>query len=68
MEVFDFTKKMVPGLPLNLKTVVVAVIIAAIFVALAFGFYKVEPGEQGVIRRFGRYNRVVGEGRIPGWR
>lgn len=44
------------------RTVVTVVILALVFAVLSMGFYKVEPGEQGVIRRFGKLSRVTDEG------
>ena len=44
------------------KTVNTVVILAIIITVLSLGFYKVDPGELGVIRRFGKLNRVTAEG------
>ena len=44
------------------KTVTIVIILALVFAVLSMGFYKVEPGERGVIRRFGKLNRETGEG------
>ena len=44
------------------KTVTTVIILAVIVALLSLGFYKVDPGEQGVIRRFGKLNRVADEG------
>ncbi len=47
---------------------VVLVVLAAIALWLASGFYRVQPDEQGVVLRFGRLDRVTGPGlryRLP---
>ncbi len=47
---------------------VVLVVLAAVALWLASGFYRVQPDEQGVVLRFGRLDRVTGPGlryRLP---
>ena len=50
------------------KTINTVIVIVVILVLLSLAFYKVDPGEEGVVRRFGKVNRVTDEGlhlRIP---
>ena len=52
----------------NQKSVFLVAIVVLLCVWLASGVFKVEPNEQGVVLRFGKYNRVALQGlnyRLP---
>lgn len=49
----------------NIKKNLLKIIIIIVFIYICFGFYIVNPAEQAVITRLGKYNRVVDQG--PHW-
>ena len=50
----------------GISTVVIVVLVLAVLLWLASGFYRVQAGEHGVLRQFGRFNALA----LPGlnWR
>jgi modulator of FtsH protease HflK len=57
-----------PNLPNLGRFHVIGIVVAAILVWFATGFYIVGPGEQGVVRQFGRVTKVASAGlnyRLP---
>ncbi|MBD5552776.1 MAG: FtsH protease activity modulator HflK [Desulfovibrio sp.] len=44
------------------KKVIIAILLAGVFLWLLTGIYIVNPDEQGVVLRFGKYDRTVGPG------
>src|SRR6185437_3376711 len=56
-----FIRRMLPGGGFGGRGVVLLVL-AVVVVWLASGFYRVEPDEQGVVLRFGAFNRTA----LPG--
>jgi len=54
-----------PGQPSGVSISSGLLLTIVILLYIIFGFYIVKPAEQGVITRFGKYNRTVGPG--PHW-
>lgn len=50
------------GMKMPRKGIVFAVLLAGLFIWLLTGIYIVNPDEQGVVLRFGKYDRTVGPG------
>jgi membrane protease subunit HflK len=48
------------------STPILVIVIVAVVIWMLTGFYQVQPGNQGVVQRFGRHVETVGDG--WGWR